>query len=134
MAGSEYRIQIGAMVRVGMADEHGIEGGPLTHRQRRGDPIAGVDEEGVAISLDEVATARLASTRVPATSPDHREPHRRRIVAAPIAFGVFTGSILWIIGVVTVIAALAWQPCTNSESGGTVDGTRLAPHTIGLRC
>ena len=83
MAGSEYRIQIGAMVRVGMADEHGIEGGPLTHRQRRGDPIAGVDEEGVAISLDEVATARLASTRVPATSPDHREPHRRRIVAAP---------------------------------------------------
>ena len=78
-SGAEDGVQIGAVVGVGMADQHRIEGGRIIGRERHGDPVAGVDQKGEAIGLDKVSTARLAATRIPATAPDHRQFHGRRI-------------------------------------------------------
>src|SRR5688500_760687 len=77
--GSQDGVQVGAVVGVGMAHEDRIEREPVTDRERRGDPVSGVNEESESIGLDEVATTGATTTGAPATSPDHGEPHRGRI-------------------------------------------------------
>jgi hypothetical protein len=56
--GSENRIEIGAVVRVCMADEHCIELGRVVDREGRGHPVAGVDKEAEAIRLDDERSCR----------------------------------------------------------------------------
>ncbi len=77
--GAQERVQVGAMVRMAMAHEHGIEAGRIIGRERHRHAVAGIDQDGEAIGFQEVSAARLPTPRIPAAAPDHGQSHRRRI-------------------------------------------------------
>ena len=77
--GAEQRIEVGAVVGVPVADEHGVERRRALGGQGGGHAVSGVDQQAESVVVDEVAAARLARARVGATSPDDGELHPRRI-------------------------------------------------------
>ena len=77
--GAKQWIEVGAVVGVPMADEHGVERRRALGGQGGGNAVARIDQQAESVVLDEVATARLARTGVGATSPDDGELHPRRI-------------------------------------------------------
>ena len=77
--GPQQRTQVGAVIRVPVADEDSVDllsSCPLQEpRHRR---IAQVDQQPEAIVLHQEATARLARLRPRAAPAKNREPHTRR--------------------------------------------------------
>jgi hypothetical protein len=75
-AGSQQRVQVGAVVGVLVADEHGVDlGGIEALEQSRQGRVPGVDQQHEAVVLEQVATARLPRRRPRPASAERRKSH-----------------------------------------------------------
>ncbi len=84
-ASAEQRVQIGDVVRVAVADEHGVDRlGRHDPEEPRDDRVARVDEQAEPVVLDEVATAGTSGRRKPAGAAEDGESHRWRLLLEPV--------------------------------------------------
>jgi hypothetical protein len=67
---AEDGIQVRAVVRVSMTDQHCIEARCVGGREGRGHPIPGIDQDAEAVRLNDVSAARTPTTGVSATASD----------------------------------------------------------------
>jgi hypothetical protein len=76
-AGPKQRIQVGAVVRMPVADQDRVDIASIDSLKQPGQRgVPGVNEEVIAAVLHEVATARLTGHRPCPAAPQYGELHR----------------------------------------------------------